>query len=146
MEWIGIPDEITKEDYAIVYRITNIIDNRQYIGKKQLWSRIKRKPLKGKKRNRIDHKLSDYNTYYGSSTELQEDVKKYGEDNFKREVLHIAKSKWEAAYVELYYQIKEQVLFKEEYYNGIINVRLPKPPRDLDTNKLQLLLEVDNRD
>jgi len=133
--WKNLPEDLNIDDhYAIIYKITNTITNRKYIGKKQLWSKITRPPLKGKKRKRIEYKKSDYITYYGSSTELKEDIIKYGIDNFQREILEIVKCKWEAAYVELYYQLKEQVIFRDDYYNGIINIRLPKPPKDLDLN------------
>ena len=131
-DWINLPDILDKEKhFAIIYKITNLITNRKYIGKKQIWSKKTRPPLKGKKRKRIEWVQSDYKSYYGSSEELKKDIVIYGVDNFKREVLDIASCKWDAAYIELYYQLTEQVIFKDDYYNGIINIRLPKPPKNL---------------
>jgi hypothetical protein len=131
--WQNLPDNLDKDThYAFVYLITNTVTGKKYIGKKQFWSRIKRKPLKGKKRNRIDHVKSDYETYYGSSNKLKEDIEKYGKQSFKREILAICGSKWEVAYAELYHQMKENVIFRDDYYNEIINVRLTNPPKNVD--------------
>lgn len=131
-EWINLPDELDREKhFAIIYKITNLITNYKYIGKKQLWVKKTKPPLKGKKRKRIEWVKSDYETYFGSSEQLKVDVLKYGKHNFKREILEIASCKWEAAYIELYFQLTEQVLMTDNYYNGIINVRLPKPPKHL---------------
>lgn len=130
--WIGLPDTITPDNYAIIYRITNKINNKQYIGKKQLWKKVTKPPLKGKKRKRVEYKLSDYESYYGSSEDLKKDVLELGVENFQRDVLEIVSCKWEASYIELYYQLTEQVMFKDNFYNGILNIRLPKPPKNLD--------------
>lgn len=129
--WINLPENLCKDEhYAFVYLITNKVNGKKYIGKKQLWSKIRRKPLKGKKRCRIDHVKSDYETYYGSSNKLKDDIEKYGKENFTREVLEICGSKWEVAYAELYHQMKENVIFRDDYYNEIINVRLNNPPKN----------------
>jgi hypothetical protein len=123
--WIGLPEN--KEDYlGFIYLITNKKNGKKYIGKKQLWKRIRRKPLKGKKRVRIDKVKSDYETYYGSCKRLLADVKEQGEQDFKREVLQLCKNKFDLAYNELVYQIEKDVLFRDDYYNRIINVRLKK--------------------
>ncbi len=121
-----------KEDpFGFIYIITNNISGRQYIGKKQCVSRIKRKPLKGKKRNRIDHKESDWKTYTGSSNELNEDIAKLGKENFTFTILQYCNSKWELGYYEAKLHFLYEVLFKESFYNGILNVRLPKAPKNL---------------
>jgi|LakMenE18May11ns_1017448.scaffolds.fasta_scaffold9310266_2 hypothetical protein len=130
--WINLPDELDREKhFSIIYKITNLITNCKYIGKKQLWVKRTKPPLKGKKRKRTEWVKSDYETYFGSSEQLKADILKYGKDNFKREILEIASCKWDAAYIELYFQLTEQVLMTDSYYNGIINVRLPKPPKNL---------------
>jgi hypothetical protein len=117
------------EAYGFVYEIHCLPSNRKYIGKKQCVSRVKRKPLKGKTRNRIDSKESDWKTYTGSSKELNEDIAKYGKENFTFTILDWGGSKWELGYKEVKQQIERGVLLTEEYYNGIINVRIGKPPK-----------------
>jgi len=61
--------------FGFIYEITNKVNGKKYIGKKQCVRKIRRKPLKGKTRNRIDHKESDWKTYTSSSSELNEDIK-----------------------------------------------------------------------
>ena len=64
--------------FGFIYEITNKVNGKKYIGKKQCVRKIRRKPLKGKTRNRIDHKESDWKTYTSSSNELNEYIQKYG--------------------------------------------------------------------
>ena len=120
----------TENPFGFIYIITNNVNGRRYIGKKQCVSRVKRKPLKGKTRNRIDHKESDWKTYTGSSKELNEDIAKYGKENFTFEILEWCGSKWELGYKEIKKQLEYDVLLNEQFYNGILNVRIGKPPKD----------------
>lgn len=137
-DWIGLPEELTKDDhYAIVYKVTNLVNNRMYIGKKLLWSPKYKVDKKTKKRKKIYGK-SDYEKYYGSSKELLGDILIHGKENFKREVLAIVKNKWEASYVELYFQLTENVLFSDDYYNNIINIRLNGNLKDKELCKQYL--------
>ena len=127
--WIGAPENI--EDYlGFIYLITSP-EGRMYVGKKQFWSSVKRKPLKGKKRNRRDKRESDWATYFGSSNELLADLKRTGPLGWRREILRLCKSKWELSYFELMEQLRRNALLDPAFYNGIINVRLNKPPKDL---------------
>jgi len=117
--------------FGFIYNITNNINKKQYIGKKQCVSKIRRNPLKGKKRKRIDFKESDWKSYTGSSNELNEDIQKHGKENFTFTILKYCNSKWELAYYEAKLHFEHEVLFKENFYNGILNLRLPKAPKHL---------------
>ena len=117
--------------FGFIYEITNKINDKKYIGKKQCIRKIKRKPLKGKTRNRIDHKESDWKTYTSSSNELNEDIQKHGKENFEFRILKVCGSKWELGYEEIKEQIAKDVLRRDDYYNGIINVRIGTPPKSL---------------
>jgi len=121
---------IDETTFGFLYEITNNINNKKYIGKKQCISRIKRKPLKGKTRNRIDFKESDWKTYTSSSNDLNEDIKNLGKENFTFKILRTCNSKWSLAYFEIKEQINKNVLLDENYYNGIINVRIGTPPKE----------------
>lgn len=121
---------ITENTFGFIYEITNNVSGKKYIGKKQCKSRLKRKPLKGKTRNRIDYKESDWKTYTSSSVELNEDIVKLGKDKFSFIILKACMSKWELAYFEIKEQINRDVLMREDYYNGIINVRIGSPPKN----------------
>ncbi len=134
MEWINVPDNV-EECFGFIYRIERINakegERRFYLGKKQFWSNVKLKPLKGKTKSRRVRKSSDWKSYYGSSNELKADLALHGKENFKREILEITSCKWESAYVELMWQLKENAILRNDYYNGILNIRLNSPPKHL---------------
>lgn len=112
--------------YGFIYIITNLVNDRKYIGKKQMVSKRTRPPLKGKKRKRIEFVESDWRTYVSSSNELVNDLQKLGKEKFKFEILRFCDNKSQLAYYEAKEQFDREVLLKEDYYNGIINLRLGK--------------------
>ncbi len=118
--------EIPNTFYGFIYQITNTTNDRKYIGKKQSITILKRPPLKGRKNKRHVVKETDWKIYTGSSDRLNEDIQKLGKDKFKFEILRFCQSKSELAYYEAKMQFDKDVLLKEEYYNGIINLRLGK--------------------
>jgi len=127
MSWLFESQEIealTEDCVGFVYVITNLTNNRKYIGKKLARFKTSKPPLKGRKNRRRGTKESDWREYYGSNDELNEDVKNLGIENFKREILYYCKSKAECSYIEAREQFRHQVLEKEEYYNGHIQVRV----------------------
>jgi len=70
---------------------------------------------------------TDWRTYTSSSRELNNDILEYGKDNFIFEIIKFCESKFALAYEEAKIQFREEVLFSDNYYNGIINLRLSKP-------------------
>ena len=78
----------------------------------------------GKKNKRRGTKESDWRTYWGSSDHLNNDVAELGEDKFKREILYYCPSRGVASYIEAREQFERRVLETDDYYNGIINVRV----------------------
>lgn len=122
---------LSDEAFGFIYEITNNINNKKYIGKKQCKTKYKRKPLKGKKNKRIEIKETEWKTYTSSSVELNNDIMKFGKENFTFEIIRICGSKWELAYFEIKEQINKEVLLSDDYYNGIINVRIGRPPKSL---------------
>lgn len=126
--------KINEDTFGFIYEITNIVEKKIYIGKKQCKSKIRRKPLKGKTRKRLDIKESDWKTYTSSSEKLNADIQRLGKENFSFKILYTGTCKWELAYIEIKEQIDRGVLFSEMYYNGIINVRIGKAPKNLINN------------
>ena len=81
--------------FGFVYLITNKSNQRQYIGRKYFWS-FRTPP--GKKRKVKQE--SDWKKYYGSCPELKEDLKRYGKEIFKREILSLHTTKGTCNYEE----------------------------------------------
>lgn len=109
---------------AFVYLITNKTNDMKYIGKKLAKFKITKQPLKGKKNKRRSTKESDWQVYWGSSDRLKADVELLGVDNFTREILYFCPSRGIASYLEAREQFERRVLETDDYYNGIINVRI----------------------
>ena len=63
-----VDSEVLDNYVGFAYNITNLTNNRKYIGKKLL-KRTKTKVVKGKKKRTIIE--SDWKDYYGSNKELQ---------------------------------------------------------------------------
>lgn len=114
-------DDLIGDNYGFVYQITNLANNKKYIGKKFFYS-TKTKQVKGKKKKvKVP---SDWQTYYGSSDTLKQDVLQYGLENFKREIIHLCKTKGVCGYLEAKEQFTNNVLESDEYYNTWIMVRV----------------------
>jgi hypothetical protein len=115
---------------GFVYIITNVTNDRKYIGKKLAkFSRTTQRTVKlkngTKKKRKVRSKVdSDWQDYYGSSPELLKDVALLGKDQFRREILYYCKSKAECSYIEAREQFSRRVLESTDYYNGHIQVRV----------------------
>lgn len=123
-------EELSEDCIGFVYIITNLTNDRKYIGKKLAkFSKTTYKTVKlkngNKKRKKIRGKIeSDWREYYGSSEELTRDVTALGKDQFRRDILYYCKSKAECSYIEAREQFSRKVLESKEYYNGQISVRV----------------------
>jgi hypothetical protein len=133
MQWTyqgNIVDNLPEECVGFVYLITNLTNNRKYIGKKLAkFSKTTYKTIKlkngNKKKKRIRGKIeSDWRDYYGSNIELNKDVETLGTDKFTREILYYCESKAECSYIEAREQFRRRVLESNDYYNGHIQVRV----------------------
>ena len=111
--WIYCNRPFSSDDiddfYGFVYNITNLINKRQYIGRKYFWSH--RKPP-GKKR-RVK-KESDWKKYYGSCPELKEDIERFGRQNFSRTILSLHKTPGKTNFEET----------KQLFINGVLTESL----------------------
>ena len=116
--------EVPENAYGFTYIIYNLKeDNKIYVGKKALLHKSKTKlskkakllPENKGKRIIRGTKDSGWKNYFGSSKELQTQVKLLGEKNFKREILEFATSKSDLALKEIEAQVKYNVLRINSY-------------------------------
>lgn len=116
---------------GFVYCITNLLDGRDYIGKKKL-TRTKtllrtvtlKSGIKKKKKIKVIDE-SDWKDYYGSSEELKKDVATLGEHNFRRNILRYCYSLTELSYYEAKFQFESDCLLNpDKYYNSWISCRV----------------------
>lgn len=107
--------------FCFIYKITNLLDGRMYIGKKLFYGH-KYSTKKGKRKKiKIE---SDWRDYWSSSAELKADVERLGKENFKREIIQLCQNKGTANYIEARIQMDLRVLESDQYYNSIINCRV----------------------
>lgn len=129
--WVLSCESFSDDAYGFIYCITNLCTNKKYIGKKQCKSVLKRPPLKGKKNKRHIEIKTGWRDYTSSSTELNRDIAILGKKNFKFEIIKECSSKFELSYFEAKLQFDNDVLLRDDYYNGIINCRIGRPPKSL---------------
>ena len=122
--WLYQGTAFTSDDigdfFGYVYRITNLQNDKQYIGRKYFYQ--KRKPKGGKRRITSE---SDWKRYYGSSAELKQDIKEYGKNNFRREIISLHKTLGKVNYEETRQLFLNNVLTEHvdglpKYYNSNI--------------------------
>ena len=129
--WIYQGSTFTSADigdfFGYVYLITNLKSGRKYIGRKHFQQH--RKP-RGSRRTRTSE--SNWKKYYGSSEELKQDIKKYGRNIFKREIISLHRTLGKVNYEETKQLFLNNVLMEAlddgtpAYYNSNILGRYMK--------------------
>lgn len=128
--------------YGFVYRIIEIPTGKEYIGKKQFFSRT-RKTVKGRVNKKIVKKESDWKTYSSSSEHLIKAINETGKHNFKFLIESLHKTKGSLHYAEVRAQILEDVLrtklsdnITPKYYNRQVSAVKFIPPEENDDETL----------
>jgi len=67
---------------------------------------------------------SNWKEYFGSNKEVQALVESKGIKNYKREILHLCKTKGEMSYYEAKLQFDHDVLLRDDYYNEFIGCKI----------------------
>lgn len=130
MSWYYKGKVVTQENmpdcFGFVYKITDTVTGKFYIGMKQISLKRKTKVTKKekvstgtRKKFKIVTKPSGWENYYGSSDLLKADIELYGKERFKREILRYCLTKKYLSFSEMEYQFKLDVLYLDTY-NGHI--------------------------
>ena len=141
--WIYKGNPFTSDDigdyYGFVYRITNTINGKSYIGRKYFVQ--KRKPKGGKRRVTSE---SDWKRYFGSSDELKQDIKRIGRSSFRREILSLHTTLGKVNYEETKQLFIHNVLMEAlddgtpKYYNSnILGRYMRKDYGNFETNSTE---------
>ena len=115
--------------FGFVYRITNLQNGREYIGRKYFW---KFRTPRGKKRKVKSE--SDWKNYYGSSEELKEEIQQLGRHNLSRVILSLHKTAGKTNFEET----------RQLFVNGVLTEQLDDgTPRYYNSNILSRYFRKD---
>lgn len=123
-------DKFPKNCVGFIYRITNIKTGRFYIGRKSLFSTIKKKLTKkelselegpGRKpTKKVVTSESNWQDYWGSNKTILQEIKEEGTEHFRKEILRFCFNKKQLTYWEVHYQCVNNVLLDDKSYNDNI--------------------------
>lgn len=121
-------NEIPEGMFGFIYKITNLENGKMYIGRKYATSTRRKaltkvQKLAGRKRKEVVTSESNWKEYTGSSKPLNEDIKLYGKDKFRFEILYFGKTKGVVNYLEVQCQFANHVILSDKYYNDVIGSR-----------------------
>ena len=114
---------------GFIYKVTNIINNKFYIGRKVLFNNTnkaltKKEIAEWDKPGRVPRKRkvvkeSDWLSYHGSNQLLNQERKEFGDNIFTREILQLCFSKKQLTYYEVYWQMHYKALHIDSYNDNI---------------------------
>jgi hypothetical protein len=133
--WI-YPNEFNPKDwFGFIYRIIDTINNREYIGKKQFFTRTS-KAVMGRKNRSWKTKESNWKKYTSSSDEINSLIKQFGKDRFQFFIESLHATKASLTYAEVEKLILEDALRVKlpnsirKYYNKVIPPIKFLPPHE----------------
>jgi len=87
------------DPYGFIYMTTNNINGKKYIGQSTF------------------NRITNWVNYLGSGVHLKRSIKKYGKENFSREIIAIAYSKDELNQLEIEFIKNHNAVESDDYYN-----------------------------
>lgn len=124
--WVYTVDNIG-EPVGFIYKITNTVNGKIYIGRKSFTS--SNKTALGKRalakmtdkrgsKSKTVIKHSNWAHYTGSNRQLNEDIK--NGESITREIIHLCYTKKQMTYWELFFQVQHDVLRSQSYNDNIL--------------------------
>ena len=123
-------DKFPENCIGFVYKITNIKTGKFYIGRKSLFSNVKKKLTKkelselsgpGRKpTKKLVTSETNWMDYWGSNKGILQEIKEEGTSMFRKEILKFCFNKKQLTYWELHYQCVNEVLLTDKSYNDNI--------------------------
>jgi hypothetical protein len=120
-------DKFPENCIGFVYKITNIKTGKFYIGKKSLYSNVRKKLTQkelaehtgpGRKpTKKLVTSESNWLVYWGSNKGILQEIKEEGTDSFRKEILKFCFNKKQLTYWEVHYQCINEVLLIDKSYN-----------------------------
>jgi len=130
------PEESELSNYAgFVYCIEEVSTGMKYIGKKLFWRSKILGITKTRKRRKKVLVESDWRKYFGSNKKLVERVQENPEEDFRRYILKLCKTKGECSYYEAKLQFDHDVLLRDDFYNEMIMCRINSKHLSLQDEK-----------
>ena len=120
---VDIPEGV----FGFVYQITNLSDDRKYIGRKYVTKSL-RKAVKKKDGTKAVRKRkvvseSNWRAYTGSCEPLNKQIELLGKERFRFEILCLCPTKGTTNFAEEFCQMRAGVIFDDSYYNDSIGAR-----------------------
>lgn len=112
-------EDMIGDNVGFVYLITNLNNNKKYIGKKLFTKSKTYQKNKKKKRKRVS---SDWQTYTGSNEELNSDIKLGHE--IKKQILHLCKTKGWLSYWETKEIFVNDCVIDDNFYNAWVQCKI----------------------
>jgi hypothetical protein len=112
-------EDMISDNVGFVYVITNLTNNKQYVGKKLFTKSKTYQKNKKKKKTRVS---SDWMIYTGSNEQLNIDIK--NGDQIKKEIIHLCTSKGWMTYIETKEILVRDCLLSENYYNYWVSCKI----------------------
>lgn len=125
--------ELPKNCIGIIYKITNLTNNRYYFGRKTILSRRKKKltlrekELPENKRKTFKYEETEtygWKNYCGSNKILLQDIK--NGDKYFKEIIHICYSKAELTFFETRAIVCSECMLTEDCYNDWFSSKVYK--------------------
>ena len=112
-------EDMISDNVGFVYVITNLTNNKQYVGKKLFTKSKTYQKNKNKKKTRVS---SDWMIYTGSNEQLNIDIN--NGDQIKKEIIHLCTSKGWMTYIETKEILVRDCLLSENYYNYWVSCKI----------------------